>query len=85
MKKLSYTFSAKTTDYYFDGDLSKLDTLIDRSHTVLITDENIFAAHKKKLKGWDCIVLKPGEEFKVQATVNNIIEQLIAFKADRKT
>ncbi len=85
MKKLSYTFSAKTTDYYFDADLTKLDKLTDRSRAVLITDENIFKAHKKKLSGWDCIVLKPGEEFKVQATVNSIIEQLIAFKADRKT
>lgn len=85
MKKVSYTFSTQTTDYYFDGALSNLGELVDKTHTVLITDENIFAAHKRKFEGWDCIVLKPGEEFKVQATVNSIIEQLIAFKADRKT
>jgi 3-dehydroquinate synthase len=85
MKKVSYTFSTQTTDYYFDGEFSSLDTLVDKSHTVLITDENVYSAHKKKFTGWDCIVLKPGEEFKVQATVNSIIEQLIAFKADRKT
>ncbi len=85
MKKVSFTFSAKTTDYYFDGELGRLDTLVDRNHSVLITDENIFNAHKKKLAGWDCIVLKPGEEFKIQATVDSIIEQLIAFRADRKT
>ena len=29
--------------------------------------------------------MKPGEEFKVQATVDAIIEQLIEFEADRKT
>jgi 3-dehydroquinate synthase len=85
MKKVSYTFSTQTTDYYFDGAFSNLEALVDKTHTVLITDENIFAAHKRKFEGWDCIVLKPGEEFKVQATVNSIIEQLIAFKADRKT
>jgi len=85
MKKVSYTFSTQTTDYYFDGAFANLGELVDKTHTVLITDENIFAAHKRKFEGWDCIVLKPGEEFKVQATVNSIIEQLIAFKADRKT
>ena len=33
----------------------------------------------------ETIVLKPGEEFKVQATVDSMIEQLIEFEADRKT
>ncbi|MES2881708.1 MAG: 3-dehydroquinate synthase, partial [Bacteroidota bacterium] len=32
---------------------------------------------------WHTIVLKAGEEFKVQATSDTIIEQLIAFEADR--
>jgi shikimate kinase / 3-dehydroquinate synthase len=85
MKKVSYTFSAQTTDYYFDGDFSKLEGLADKSHTVLITDENVFNAHKKKFGGWKTIVIKAGEQYKVQATVNTIIEQLIAFNADRKT
>ncbi|HQS55732.1 MAG TPA: 3-dehydroquinate synthase, partial [Sediminibacterium sp.] len=52
---------------------------------VLITDEHIFDKHKKKFKGWNTIVLKPGEAYKVQQTVDMIIDQLIAFGADRKT
>jgi 3-dehydroquinate synthase len=51
---------------------------------VLITDENIFNAHSKRFKGWNTIVLKPGEEFKVQATVDSVIEQLIGVEGDRK-
>lgn len=85
MQKKTYQFSAKQVTYYFDADFAYLEKLTDKDHTVLITDENIFQAHPKKFKGWNAIVLKPGEEFKVQATVDAIIDQLIEFGADRKT
>ena len=85
MKKLSYTFSRSSTDFYFDADFSFLAKLVDKDNAVLITDENIFNAHKRKFSGWNVIVLNPGEEFKVQATVDEVIEQLITFEADRKT
>jgi 3-dehydroquinate synthase len=85
MKKLSYTFSSQTTRFYFDTDLLFLEKLVDRDNTVLITDENIFKAHKRKFTGWSTIVLNPGEEYKVQSTVDEVIEQLIDFEADRKT
>jgi 3-dehydroquinate synthetase len=52
---------------------------------VIITDENVFAAHKKKFKGWNTIVLKPGEQYKIQPTVDVVIDQLLALGADRKT
>lgn len=85
MQKKSYQFTAKKVDYYFDADFSYLAKLIDKEHTVLVTDENIFRTHAKKFKGWQTIVLKPGEEHKVQATANYVIEKLIAYGADRKT
>ena len=40
---------------------------------------------KKKLKGWKSIVIKAGEQFKNQQTVDSVIQQLIALEADRKT
>lgn len=85
MQTKSYQFSSARVNYYFDADLSQLWKKVDRDHAVLITDENIFSASSKKFKGCNTIVLKPGEEFKVQATVDAIIEQLIDYKADRKT
>jgi 3-dehydroquinate synthase len=85
MQTKSYRFSSATVNYYFDADFSKLEKLIGKEQAVLVTDEHVFQAHKKKLKGWNCIVLKPGEEHKIQATVDSIIEQLIEFKADRST
>lgn len=85
MQTKSYAFSSATVNFYFDADFSRLEKLIGKDQAVLITDEHIFQAHKKKFKGWNTISLKPGEEFKVQDTVNAIIEQLIEFKADRTT
>lgn len=85
MQKKSCQFSSKKVDYYFDADFSLLEKLAGKEHSVLITDENIFQAQAKKFKGWNTIVLKPGEEFKIQPTVDSVIEQLIEAGADRKT
>jgi len=85
MQKKTYQFTAKKVDYYFDADFTYLTKLIDKDHTVLVTDENIFRAQPKKFKGWKTIVLKAGEEHKIQATANYVIEQLIGMGADRKT
>ena len=85
MNKLQVKFSGKATNYYFDADFSYLEKLVDKEHTVLITDEHIFSAQQKKFSGWSTIVINAGEQFKVQATVDSLIERLIALGADRKT
>lgn len=85
MRKLSYKFSGKTTTSYFDADFSLLEKLVSRDQAVLVTDEHIFSRHQKKFGGWNTIVISAGEAFKVQETVDSIIEQLIGFQADRKT
>ncbi|WP_276484590.1 3-dehydroquinate synthase [Paraflavitalea pollutisoli] len=85
MQKKTYQFTAKKVDYYFDADFTYLTKLIDKDHTVLITDDNIFRAQPKKFKGWKSIVIPAGEQHKIQATANSVIEQLIALGADRKT
>jgi 3-dehydroquinate synthase len=85
MKHINYKFSNSSTDFYFAYGISHLKAIADPKATVLITDEHVFNAHRKRFKGWNTIVLKPGEEFKVQATVDSVIEQLIGLEADRKT
>ena len=85
MNKLTYKFSNSSTDFYLAHGISHLKKITDQKATVLITDENVFNAHAKRFKGWNTIVLKPGEEFKVQATVDAVIEKLIEMQADRKT
>lgn len=85
MQKKTYQFSSAAVNFYFDADFSYLEKLAGKEQAVLITDEHIFQAHKKKFKGWNTIALQPGEEYKVQATVDSVIEQLIEFGADRTT
>lgn len=85
MNKLQYKFSGKTTTYYLDADFSYLSKLVDQDHTVLITDEHLFSKHQKRFGGWNTIVINSGEQFKVQETVDSIIEQLLELGADRKT
>ena len=85
MRKRSFTFSKSTVDYYFNANFSYLEKIVSKENAVVITDDHLFDKHKKKFKGWNTIVLKPGEAYKVQQTVDVIIDQLIAFGADRKT
>lgn len=85
MPKQTFKFSTASTTIYFDAIFAELKNLVSVQQAIIITDENIFAAHTKKFKGYNTIVLKAGEEYKIQSTVDNIIEQLIAFEADRKT
>ncbi len=85
MKHIRYKFSGSFTDFYFDAGFAQLKKITDPKTTVLITDENVFNAHAKRFRGWRTIVLKAGEAYKVQATVDDIIRQLIEAEADRKT
>lgn len=85
MKKISVKFSSSVTDIYFAYGISHLKKVTDPKATILITDENVYRAHKKRFKDWDTIVLKPGEDYKIQATADAVIEQLIEMEADRST
>jgi 3-dehydroquinate synthase len=85
MKKLTYKFSNSSTDYYFGGSIGLLKKITDPKTAIILTDENVFNANTEKFRGWNCIVLKPGEEYKIQSTVDAVIGQLITMEADRKT
>ena len=83
MNTKRFQFNNAVVDYYFSEGFSTLKHLLDPKKAVLLTDENVYEYHSKKFKNWNTIVLKPGERFKVQATVDSIIEQLIELGADR--
>ena len=82
---ITYKFGSSSTAFFFAAGISHLKKITDPKATILITDQNLFDAHAQRFKGWKTIVLKPGEEFKVQSTVDTIIQQLIDMEADRKT
>lgn len=83
--KQQYKFSSAIVDYYFSEKVSFLKKIVDPKKTIIITDENIFKYHSKKFKEWKLIILKPGETYKIQATVDSIIKKMIEMNADRKT
>jgi 3-dehydroquinate synthase len=85
MTKKNFAFSSASVEYYFDADFSLLEKLVSKSNTVIITDDNVFSRHQKKFKGWKTISIKPGEQNKVQSTVDGIINQLIQLRTDRNT
>jgi len=85
MKAEQYKFSQKKVDYYFNGSLKELEKLAPKKNSVIITDDHVFKAHGPRFKGWNVISLKPGEEFKIQATADAVIETLIGMQADRST
>ena len=77
MKKIKLDFSTSSTEYFFDASFDYLEKLTPKDNTVIVTDENVFSKNKRKFNGWKTITLKAGEQFKTQATVDSIIEQLI--------
>jgi 3-dehydroquinate synthase len=85
MLKKSFSFNSSKTTCYFDASFAQIGNVIEKDRAVFITDEHVFDHHKKYFKGAKLILIRPGEPYKVQTTVDQIIEQLIGFSADRKT
>ena len=85
MTKKTISFGSAATTFYFDAAFEYISKLVPHESAVILTDENIFAKNKKCFKGWRCIVIKVGEQHKNQATVDDIIGQMISLGADRKT
>jgi 3-dehydroquinate synthase len=86
MKKQTIQFNTSSTTFHFDASFDLLENITSKDNAVIITDDNVFcSSNHKKFKGWKTIVLKAGEEHKVQHSVDLIIEQLIDFGCDRKS
>lgn len=85
MIKKTFSFSTSSVNYFFNANIGYLEQIVAKDDSVIITDDNVFAKHQRKLKGWKAIVIKAGEQYKVQSTVDDVIQQLIDLNADRKT
>lgn len=85
MPEKKIQFSSQKVSFFFNNSFSQLKEIVPQKKAILITDRHIFDLHEKKFSGWQTIVVKPGEQYKVQATVDYIIAQLIEKKADRQT
>lgn len=78
-------YSSASTAFYFDSSLNELQDLFEKKSTFIITDDNVFHYHQKKLKGWNVLLIKGGEQYKNQQTIDELIARLIESGADRKS
>src|SRR3954467_6758506 len=85
MTKKRIDYNNASTTFYFDASFEYLEQITSKENTIILTDENIFTKNKKHFKGWQTIVIKAGEQYKSQNTVDDVIRQMISLSADRKT
>lgn len=83
MRKATYTFSSNTVCCYFDAGFESIRQLTAAKNILIITDENIYRHHADKFSDYPVICIQPGEQYKNQATVDSIIEQLIRLEANK--
>jgi 3-dehydroquinate synthase len=83
MRTAKFKFKSAETTIYFEGSFRQLDKIAAKRRVIIITDENIHQAHNRKFAGKDVIVLKAGESYKVQETVDAMVNTLLRMEADR--
>jgi 3-dehydroquinate synthase len=85
MLKKIVSFSASKTTCYFDASFDQIGNLIEKDRCIFITDQHVYDHQRKHFKGTKCIQIPAGESYKVQYVVDQIIEKLIGYGADRST
>ncbi len=85
MKDLTYKFSGKQLHCLFDTSFADIEKFCNKENSFIITDEIVYQLHSQKFEGYKVIRIKPGENNKTQATVDNIIEQLLQLEADKQS
>lgn len=85
MEKELFQFSQKQVQVLFDATFNLVNELSGGKKLIFITDQNLFNLHEEKFKGYQTIIIPAGEANKNQATVNQVINELIAIGADRKS
>lgn len=85
MQEKEYHFSGKRVAYYLGASISWLDQLSDPAKTILLVDDQVAKLHGDKLAGWKKIVIPGQESSKDIGVFQEVVNQLIAFEADRKT
>ncbi len=85
MKQEKFKFSSRLVKCYFDADFSYLEKLVERTKVIIITDENLALHYANKFMDYKTIVVKAGEEYKQQSTVDHVINELIKRNADRES
>ncbi len=84
MKETRYQFSAAACTIYTMASFDNLQQVVP-GRVVLVTDTNVWEAHRTLLEPYTCIVIPAGEQHKQQSTIDFIIKKLVDLQADRQT
>lgn len=78
------SFPTDTVRYSFSG-IKDLLKKAPAESSIIITDSNVATLYQPVIGAYRTIIIPAGEEHKTQQTVNSITEQLLDFKAHKKT
>lgn len=82
----NYKTEKKTVTEIFSGtSYNYFKTLAAGRDLVIVSDTNLYELYPDAFANEKYILIEPGEEHKTLQTVENVVSQLISFKADRKT
>ncbi|MBS1497003.1 MAG: 3-dehydroquinate synthase [Bacteroidetes bacterium] len=85
MKRETFVFSQKKVDYLFDASFNEIENFFPKEKIIIITDDNLFKHHATRFEAYKVITIPHGEAHKQQATIDNIVQQLLAFEADKQS
>lgn len=78
-----FNFPSRKVSWVFNRPFSELTAALDPSACVIITDANIFKHYENLFGKFRVYVIKPGEGSKQQATVDNILVQLLEWELNK--
>lgn len=78
------SFPTGTVQYSF-SDIDELAKKAPAESSIIITDSNLATLYQHIIGDYRTIIIPAGEEYKTENTLHNIVEQLLEFKAHKKT
>ncbi len=85
MEEIKIPFTHKTVSVLFDVNIIDFIEKQNLTGICILIDENVYTAHKTLFVTYNPIIIKSGEAYKVQATVDGIIDEMLERGYDRKT
>ena len=83
MKTEPFLFPSGNVDYHFGSSIADLPKLAPAATSIIITDDNVAAAHADKWRGYRHLSIPPGEGSKTIETVQRLTHELATLEAHR--
>lgn len=85
MEEIKIPFTHKTVSVLFDVNIIDFIESQKLTGICVLIDENLYAAHRALFLPYNPIIIKSGEAYKIQSTVDYVIDEMLERGYDRKT